>query len=282
VEKMDKSNPKGLRLSDSDLEFVVKEAAPQFKDKAKLKQLIRGDESFRRGLVGDEAVFRRVMEDDETFLKISPSLYFEILLRKALKELEKATHTVERVGTQTVAVFDVRAVVDLLAEEKVLDYLASMLSSFTRIESYVIPIRVKKGAWRKIRFNDMDIDSLARFCEAVDEEHRFRFHKRIADVCLFILGMFPEYVQFDYRYPSSGEVRPRIIGRARRSMEDYEEEGKKFYKLAAEHESARSLELSEVFHRLYEDFNVAKKPLNFIGEHYLHYRKHRLFGVEIQ
>ncbi|HYA43173.1 MAG TPA: hypothetical protein VEF34_17855 [Syntrophobacteraceae bacterium] len=29
-----------------------------------------------------------------------------------------------------------------------------------------------------------------------------------------------------------------------------------------------------------EDFNTAKKPLNFISEHYLHYRRSYLFGVE--
>jgi hypothetical protein len=105
------------------------------------------------------------------------------------------------------------------------------------------------------------------------------YYKRIADVCLFILGMFPEYAQFDYRYPFSEEIGPRIARRPGRSMEDYEEEGRKFYKLAAEHESARSLELSGVFWLLHEEFNAAKKPLNFIADHYLHYKRHELFGV---
>jgi hypothetical protein len=277
---MTELEPERLRLSESDLDFVIEEAAPEFKDKVKLKQLIREDESFRRGLIGDEKVFRRVIADDEIILRISPGLYFEILLRKALKELKEVSHTVERAGTQIVAVFDTKEVVSLLARQSVLNYLADMLSSFTRIESYVIPIRVRKGVWRKIKFNDMDIDSLRRFCEAVDEEHRLGFYKRIADVCLFILGIFPEYAQFDYRYPLSGERRPRIAGRVRRSMEDYEEEGKKFYKLAGEHPSARALELSEVFWALHENFNTARKPLNFISEHYLHHKKDELFELK--
>ncbi len=269
-----------LNLSDDDLTFVIQEVAPQSRDKEKLKQLIREDEDFRRALIGDDRVFRRVMADEEIFLKISPALYFEILLRRAVKELEKASHTVERVGGEWVAVFDTKAVVSLLTREIVLEYLADMLSSFTRTESYVIPIRVKRGVWRKIRFSDMDIDALSRFCEVMDEEHRFGFYKRIADVCLFILGIFPEYVQFDHRFSLSGEVRPEIRTGRGVMQEYYEEVGRRFYRLAAEHKSARRVELSSVFWLLYENFNAAKKPLNFISQHYLRHRKRRLFGVD--
>jgi len=42
-----------------DLDFVVREAAPEFEDKNKLKQLIREDPAFRKGLIGDEKVFRQ-------------------------------------------------------------------------------------------------------------------------------------------------------------------------------------------------------------------------------
>jgi len=267
-------------LSEKDLDFVVQEVAPEFGDKVKLKQLIREDEAFRKGLVGDEKLFNRIMSDEEAILRISPALYFEVLLSKAQKQLEKASHTVERTGTQTIPVFDTKEVVTLLARQSVVDYLADMLSSFTKITSYVIPIRVRKGIWRRIRFNDIDIDALMRFCQAVDEENRFAVYKRIADVCLFVLGIFPEYAQFDYRYPFSGEVRPKIAGRVRRDAEEYEEEGKKFYKLAGQHPSARNLDLSEVFWLLHENFNAARKPLNFISEHYLHYKKHRLFWMQ--
>jgi len=62
------------------------------------------------------------------------------------------------------------------------------------------------------------------------------------------------------------------------SPADYETEGRKFYRLAAEHQSARELDLSEVFWALHGNFQKAKKPLNFIAEHYLHYRKHKVFG----
>lgn len=270
------------KFSERDLDFVVEGAAPEFKDKTKLKRLITEDEAFRKGLVGDEKVFKKVMTEEDAFLKISPPLYFEILLRKALKELERASHTVERTGTQVVAVFDTKEVVELFAREVVVDYLAEMMSSFTRVESYSIPVRVREGTWRKLRFNDMDIDSLTKFAEAVEEEYRFGFYKRIADVCLFTLGVFPEYAHFDYRYPFSGEARPAISGRARRGMEEYEEEGRKFYKLAADHRSAADLGLTEVMGILRDKLNVAKKPLNFVSDHYLNYKKTTLFGLEAQ
>jgi len=62
-------------------------------------------------------------------------------------------------------------------------------------------------------------------------------------------------------------------------MQEYEEEGRIFYRLAAEHESARMLELSRVFWLLHENFNAARKPLNFISQHYFAHKRSELFGV---
>ena len=268
----------GLQLSDRDLDFLVETASPEVTDKPRLKQIIRDDEDFRNTFIGEEKVFRRVMGDDELFLKISPTLFFEILLRRAANDLKKASYTVEKTSTMSIPVFDTKDVVELLTRESLLGYLAHMLSSFTKIESYTISFRVKKGIWKKIRFNDLDIHSLMNFCGAVEDEYRFGFYKRIADICLFILGLFPDYAERDYRYPFSGQVRPHIRGKLRISPEDYENEGRKFYKLAAEHPSAKELDLSEVLWALHGNFQKAKKPLNFIADHYLQYKKHKYFG----
>lgn len=273
----DTSISKTLRLSDRDLDFLVETGAPEVRDKARLKEIIRQDEDFRNTFIGDEKVCRQVMGDDEIFLRISPTLFFEILLRKAAKDLGRVGYTLEKTSTIKVPVFDTEEVVKLLAKEAILTYLADMLSSFTKVESYSISFRGKKRIWKKIRFNDLDIHSLMSFCEVVEDEYRFAFYKRIADVCLFILGIFPEYVERDYRYPFSRQVRPQIRGRLRISPENYEKEGRKFYKLAAEHLSARKLNLSEVFWTLHGDFQKARKPLNFIAEHYLRYQRQNIF-----
>jgi hypothetical protein len=147
-----------------------------------------------------------------------------------------------------------------------------MLSSFTKIENYAIPIKLKKETWEEIRFNDLDILSLMSFSQAVEEEYKLGFYKRIADICLFVLGIFPAYAERDYRYPFSGQVRPHILGKLRISPEDYVEEGRKFYKLAAEHPAAKESDLSEIFWALHRDFQKAKKPLNFLEEHFLRYK----------
>jgi hypothetical protein len=110
------------------------------------------------------------------------------------------------------------------------------------------------------------------FSQAVEEEYKLGFYKRIADICLFVLGIFPAYAERDYRYPFSGQVRPHILGKLRISPEDYVEEGRKFYKLAAEHPAAKESDLSEIFWALHRDFQKAKKPLNFLEEHFLRYK----------
>ena len=267
--------PRIPRLTDSDLDLVAETVAPDAADKATLKTLVQEDESFRRGMVGDERLFRRVMDDEEMFIRLSPSLYFEILFRQALTELQNASHTVERAGTETIVVFDTPEVVRLLGQEPVLYYLADMLSSFTKINSYVVPVRVKPRVWRRIRFNDMDVDSLIRFAQGVEEENRFGLYKRIADVCLLVLGLFPEFAQ----RPLSRGVRPQASWRSRRGVQEYEEEGRRFYGLAGEHPAARSSEMAEVFSLLRENFVTARKPLNFIAQHYLRHRRGTLFST---
>jgi hypothetical protein len=271
-------NWESVRYTDGDLEFLVETAAPDVIDKARLRMLIQVDEDLRNAFIEDENTSRRILTDREAFLRISPRLYFEILLRKTRRELEGASHTIEKSGAGKIAVFDTREVVDLLCTKDILAYLADMLASFVGVEHYSIFYPTERKLWQEIRFSDLDIDSLIAFCQSVDQESRLGFFKRIGDICLFIPGLFPEYVQATHRYPFSGEVRPQPAGRVQRSLEDYEEEGRRFYQLAAEHPAARSVKLSEVFNLLHEHFTTAKKPLNFIGDHYLHHRRLAMFS----
>jgi hypothetical protein len=265
-------------FSESDILFLVETASPALLSKI---DTIKDDPDIIEGMIEHEArrLFQRIMlmSEETITTAISPRFLFEILLRTARRDLEGQAYTVERTATLKIPVFDTPEVARFLSNKLVLKYLADLLASFTRIESFTLPVRVRRGVWRKIRYNDMDMDSLLRFCQVVDEEHRFGFYKRIADLCLFILGMFPEYVTMDYRYPSSGATRPKLFGRLRRSAEDYEEEGRRFYKLAGEHREATILDLNEVMGQLHEKFNLAKKPLNYISEHFLQFRREKLF-----
>ena len=275
---MPQSKFRSLRLSDKDLDFLVETVSPGVIDKPKLKQILREDEKFRNTFIDDEKVFRKLMDEEEIFLRISPALFFEILLRRVTRDLKEVGYTIEKAGTTKVPVFDTKNVAEFLSKEYLLDYLADMLASFTRIETYAFSIQVGKHVFEKVQFNDLDMFSLIDLCDEVEDEYRLGFYKRIADICLFILGIFPDYAEYDYRYPFSGLLRPQFRGKVRMGPEDYEKEGRKFYRLAAEHPSARELELSDVFWTLHEDFPKAKKPLNFIAEHYLRYKRYRFFG----
>jgi hypothetical protein len=106
-----------LRLSDRDLDFLVEITDPGVGDKSNLKRILREDEDFRNSFVSDEKVFKKLMADDEIFLKISPFFFFEILLRKAARELSRASYTLERTHRMRIPVFDTDDLVELLSEK---------------------------------------------------------------------------------------------------------------------------------------------------------------------
>ena len=264
----------GPGLADKDLEFIVDHASPGSGSKDGLKRLIVEDDEFRKALVGDERVFLAVTSDEDILLKLSPHLYFEVLLRRAQVDIESATHTLEQTGRDRVPVFDAREVSALLGRSGVLLYLADMLASFTRVHSYVVPVRRRRGIRRKTRYSDMDFDSLVSMCASADEGSRFGFYKRIADLCLFITGIFPGSAQ----RPRSADLPGRSRMRTQRGVDEYEREGVRFYGLAEGHPAARDLGVADVFGILREDFTSARKPLTYIAGQYLHSSGRGLFG----
>ena len=199
-------------------------------------------------------------------------------MRKAVKELTHGSYTMEKSGRMVIPVFDSDELAEFLREEAHILYLADMLASFNKINSYTIVIRLSKGSWQEIRFNDLDMYSLMGFCAVVEEEYRLALYKRIGDICLFTSSMFPEYVKQDYRYPVSRQRRPQFRGKIRIPPDEYEEQGRRFYRLAAKHPVAHDVEMSAVFEALHTHFTKARKPLGFVADHYLHYRKQQLFG----
>lgn len=273
------SGRKIVRFSDSDIRFLVETVAPQLLGRL---DVIKNDAQFIEGMLDQEVekVFQRVVlaGEERVMTSISPAFLFEVLLRKAARDLRTQSYTIEKTGFQNVPVFDAREVVDFLSEEGSVEYLADMLASFTKIRSFAVAVRVRRGIWRRFRFSDMDVDSLIKFCESVDDEHRFALYKRIADLCLFILGMFPEYVMPSYQVaPNMGVARLGLRRRFAWSAGDYEEVGRRFYKLAGSHRDADILGLAEVLHRFHEKFSLARKPLIYISENLLRSRKRKLF-----
>ena len=258
-------------LSQGDLEFLLEVNAVTGEEARNLGRQLVTDPHLRASLLDNEAVFERVLHDDEIMLKISPPLFFEILLCKARSDLQQISYTMEQASGLSVPVFDAEEVVVILEDESVLGYLAEMLASFTRARSRWVNVRGKGHVWRRVKYSDLDMLSLMRLADAVEPARRLAVYQRIADLCLFVLGMFPDHAELDYRYPHSGELRRRVDGRGGISPGEYETRGRQFYRLAAEQHAARSGGMSDVFWTLHEGFQQALKPLNFISLHYLQF-----------
>jgi hypothetical protein len=257
--------------SHRDLRFVVETLIPERSDPEQVVDLLLDDDALVEAMLGDDRLFEQLMVDEEVFVSVSPEFFFKVLLLRARSDLEQEVYTIERRNLQKVVLFDANRVVELLARPGVCGYLASMLASFTRINTVSIPIRA--------RINDLDVDSLIRYAQILEEEHRYGIYKRIADACLFLTGIFPEYIESRQRYPHSGQPRLRLKSSLLHDLEEHESYGRAFYRLAARHKMAHLQGQEEILNLLSEQFILAEKPLAFLAERYLSLRKRHLFEL---
>jgi hypothetical protein len=265
------------RWSHRDLQFVVQTLVPGRDDLDSVVDLLQDDEALLQAMLQDDRLFQQLMTDDRVFVSVTPRFFFKVLLLRTKRDLEQELYTVERRHQQKVVLFDANRVVEVLSEPSVREYLATMLASYTRINTMVIPIRVRPGIWHRFRVNDLDVDSLLRYAQILDEEFRFPTYQRIGDACLFLTGLFPEHIEARQWVPQSGQARPRLSSSLVHSLEDFEAYGRTFYHLAAGHTMARQQGVAEVLEMLSGHFILAEKPLAFMGRRYLSLRKHRLF-----
>lgn len=262
-----------------DLMFVVESLIPDHTDPHHLADVLQDDEQLLDAMLEDQRLFQELMAHDEVFLAVSPRFFFRVLLNRARQDLRQRLYTMEQRHFQKVALFDASQVVDLLDRSEVRDYLAAMLASFTRIEGRSIPIQIRPGVWRRIRVNDLDIDSLIRYAQLIDEDERFWVYQRIGDACLLLTGLFPEAIESRQRYPHGDRPAIRLGSSLIHSLEDHESHGKAFYRLAAGHRGAHVSGLDAVLSTLAENFVLLEKPLAWLARHYLSLRKRQLFDV---
>jgi hypothetical protein len=227
-------------------------------------------------MLSDEGILHRLLDDASfTLLRVSPALFFNVLLARVKLDLERQPWTLERTSRLSMVLFDSPQVLELLANKEVRDYLAALLVSFVRVNSFSTTVRIRSGIWRRVRFSDFDIDSLLRYGSALDESQRFPAYKRIADICLFTLGIFsPPNSRADAPLPALNEGLRMAL---RRSREDYIAQGGAFYRLAARHREAETWKLSEVLALLSEKIALAAKPLTVMSTKYLAPFKDQVF-----
>ncbi len=267
-----------LRLSESDLRFVVQTVATERTDHDRIVELVRDKPDIIDQMLNDEKLFRRLMYDEEAIVKVSPWLLFTVLIRRAAREMPHERFTIERIGVgERVPVFDSERVASLLRDHAVRDYLADLLASFVRTESAVFYYKAGRR-YRRRAFSDLDVDDMITLAGTVAEEYRFPFYRRIGDICLFTAGVFPEHLGGGYPGGPQLHAPPSRWGRRRRTLQEYEQAAERFYNLAAAHPVASHTGVHDVLATLAVNFSLARKPLNYITDHYIRLHKARLFG----
>ena len=72
-------------------------------------------------------------------------------------------------------------------------FLVELLASSARVASGVTWTRTARG-WRRRRFSELDPSRLAELLEVVELNERSGVYRRLGDLALFLLGVFPDHV----------------------------------------------------------------------------------------
>lgn len=158
----------------------------------------------------------------------------------------------------------------LLQNKDVRAYLARMLASFTRVDSTTVVYRARGLTYQR-HFSELDFDDVLELAGLVELPYRYDFYKRLADISLFITGIFPEYM--------GSAIPNRYIGRGGcRTIQDYEEEGRRYYDLASTYDEAREQGLDHVLSKFAEKFTTIRKPLNYLSENFIYNYRGKWFA----
>ncbi|HZC35763.1 MAG TPA: hypothetical protein VE242_09125, partial [Chthoniobacterales bacterium] len=183
-----------LHLSESDLRFLIETVATNRRDYDHIANLVRDKDDLLEPMLDDPKLVKRLFQEEETLVRISPHFLFTVLLRQVRHDLEKETYILEvDFKGKRIPVFEAPAVAQMLSNKQMRDYMAEMLSSFARTNSGVICWK-ERGTWHKRRFSDIDMDDMIELAQMIDPEMRPALYKRIADIALFLSGIFPDHL----------------------------------------------------------------------------------------
>lgn len=250
-------------LSEADLAFIVRTIVDKRQDHDHICDLLKDKPDLVEIMLEDEKLFWPVHEEEDIFLKISPFLLFTILIQQTKREMKKKSYTMEIIGhREQTSLFDAKDAVMLIQNKNVRAYLARMLASFTRVDSTTVVYRARGLTYQR-HFSELDFDDVLELAGLVELPYRYDFYKRLADISLFITGIFPEYQQGSTE--ANAQLPERYIGRSERTLHDYEQEGRRYYNLASTYDEAREQGLEHVLSQLAENFTIIRKPLNYLA-----------------
>ncbi|MGI5926332.1 MAG: hypothetical protein ACOX8A_04030 [Thermacetogeniaceae bacterium] len=262
-------------LTEADLYFIVKTVVDKRQDYDYIVNLLKDKPDLVDIMLEDEKLFWRVQEEEDIFLKISPFLLFTILLLQTKRDLERTSYTMEIISKKEwIPVFDTRDTAALLQNKDLRAYLARILASFTKVDSTTVVYRARGLTYQR-QFSELNFDDVLELAGLVDFPYRYDFYKRLADISLFLTGIFPEYLSGS---TGDAQILSRFVGQGKRSIHDYEEEGRRYYDLAATYDEAREQGLDQVLSLLAEKFTTARKPLNYLAENFIYKYRGRWFA----
>ena len=263
-------------LSEADLYFIVTTIVDKRQDYDHICDLLKDKPDLVEIMLDDEKLFWRVHDDEEIIMEISPFLLFSILLLQAKRELQNQIYTMEIIShRERIPVFDAGNTVKLLHNKNVSAYLARMLASFTRVDSTTVVYRARGLTYQR-QFSELDFDDVLELAALVELPYRYDFYKRLADISLFITGIFPECLRSTP--DTKGSIPARFVGHGQRNLHNYEEEGRRYYDLASTYDEAREQGLDHVLSYIAEKFTTARKPLNYLADNYLYKFRNKWFA----
>jgi len=257
-----------MRLNDNDLKFIVETVATERRDHDHVVGLLRGKPDLLESMLQDRKLSERLVGEQEAFVRVSPYLLFSVLLRRVWKDLEGQSFVLERDDRgKRIPVFGGPRIAELLAEPELREYLVEMLCSFVRTNTGVLYFK-ERGTWRKRKFSDLDVDDMIALCHLVEPGWKPRLYKRIADIALFLTGIYPDHAGLFAQ-------RPRSLAACRRALPDYEREARHFYSVAAREPEPPWT--AAVYEGLAAKFNLARAALNVLSDRFLEPLRERSF-----
>jgi hypothetical protein len=216
---------------------------------------------------------------------LSPFLVFAVAVHRTHEQLVTASYVEERWAPRVrIPLFDVAALRLLLSDTFRRYFLVELLASYTRVASGVTWTRTARG-WRRRRFTELDPASLAEQLEAVAPAERTGVYRRLGDLALFQLGVFPDHAPL-----MSGPARDRIlrVSGVRSEEGDFDDGqallamlGSRWYRAAAysanQHGQPRTWSLDAAAY-MGEHFSEARRVLNAVTDRFLFPLREQWFG----
>ena len=240
----------------------------------------------------DRTSFARLFDQETTdpLETVTPLLVFAVVVHRGAADIGDHLHVPERHGTRLVIpVFDGEQLARFVAKPETRLFLIELLGSYTRVLSGPRWEKTRNGRWRRRRFSEMNPAQLAQLAATLPVDERTGPYRRLGDLALFLNGVFPDHaarqtlspIELDRILQSLPDRRNTDVARL---LETDRVDatgpvlaalGPLWYRMAAKLVPVPSMQ--EQLTGVADEFDQARRFLNFVTDRYLFNRRDRLF-----